>query len=127
MKKSLIALTLIAPLTLSLTGCVIAVDADREGHSMTKDFGDREYDNRQTIAELSLKSSIVDAQTRLGVADFSESFERDGQTINVLYYRTHRVHKDGLTTKDECTYLQFVDGTLTDTGNGAEFSRTVKG
>lgn len=126
MKKSLIALTLLVPLSLSLTGCVIAVDGDRDGHGISSNFDDREYDNRKIIVSLPLKSSIVDVQQRLGLADFTESFENDGKTVNVLYYRTHRLHKDGLTTKDECTYLHFVDGALVDTGNGADYSRNTK-
>ncbi|MGB1198757.1 MAG: DUF3192 domain-containing protein [Thalassotalea sp.] len=124
MKKSLLALTLIAPLTLSLTGCVIAVDSD--GRNISANFDDREYENRKIIAKLPLQSTMVDVQSRLEIADFTESFVQDGKTINVLYYRTHRVHKDGLTTKDECTYLQFIDGALVDTGNGAEYSRKTK-
>ncbi|GHE85253.1 DUF3192 domain-containing protein [Thalassotalea profundi] len=124
MKKSLIVLALLAPLT--LTGCVIAVDGDRDGHNINSSFDDREYDNRKIITALPLKSSIIDVKTRLGTADFTESYESEGSTINVLYYRTHRVHKDGLTTKDECTYLYFVDGALTDTGNGADFNRNMR-
>lgn len=126
MKKSLIALTLLVPLSLSLTGCVIAVDGDSDGHGFSSNFDDREYDNRKIIVSLPLQSSIVDVQKRLGLADFTESFENDGKTVNVLYYRTHRVHKDGLTTKDECTYLHFIDGALVDTGNGADYSRNTK-
>lgn len=124
MKNSLIVLTLLAPLT--LTGCVIAVDGDRDGHNSSSSFDDREYDNRKIITTLPLKSSLVDVQKRLGIADFTESFESEGKIVNVLYYRTHRVHKDGLTTKDECTYLHFVDGALTDTGNGADYNRNTK-
>jgi hypothetical protein len=37
----------------------------------------------------------------------------DGKTVIVVYYRTHRLHKDGLTTKDECTKLVFVNNSLT--------------
>ncbi|GAA5130711.1 DUF3192 domain-containing protein [Thalassotalea piscium] len=124
MSKSLIALTLLA--SLSLTGCVIAVNGEGDGSNFSSDFSDRESENRKIISKLTLKSSIVDVQNRLGLADFTESFEQAGQTVNVLYYRTHRVHKDGLTTKDECTYLHFVDGALIDTGNGADYSRNIK-
>ena len=123
MKNALTLLTLVASLT--LTGCVIAVDGDGDGHNISSSFDDREYDNRKIITSLALKSTMADVQNRLGIADFSESFENEGKTINVLYYRTHRVHKDGLTTKDECTYLHFIDGALTDTGNGADFNRNT--
>ncbi|WP_448567504.1 DUF3192 domain-containing protein [Thalassotalea ganghwensis] len=123
MKKSLIALGLILPLTVSLTGCVIAVDGDGDARVMSSDFDDREYDNRKAIAKTPLQSSIVDVKAKLGIADFTESYTHDDKTVQVLYYRTHRVHKDGLTTKDECTYLKFVDGSLVSTGNGADFER----
>ena len=49
----------------------------------------------------------------MGVADFNETYLDNGKTVNVVYYRTHRLHKDGLTTKDECTKLVFVDSKLT--------------
>ncbi|XQW86163.1 DUF3192 domain-containing protein [Thalassotalea piscium] len=122
MKNLLMVLTLLSPL--ALTGCVIAVDGD--GHDISSSFDDREYDNRKIISKLPLKSSLVDVQERLGIADFTESFEAEGKTINVLYYRTHRLHKDGLTTKDECTYLHFINGALIDTQNGADYSRNTK-
>jgi hypothetical protein len=51
-------------------------------------------------------------QEKLGVADFSQTYAHNEQTIRVLFYRTQRKHKDGLTTKDECSILIFVDGEL---------------
>ena len=62
-------------------------------------------------------------QEKLGVADFSQTYSHNDQTIRVLFYRTQRKHKDGLTTKDECTYLEFIDGELSQTGNGGEYSQ----
>jgi len=122
MKKSLLALVLAAPLTMGLTGCVVAVGGE-DGHNFSVDHEDRAYDNRKKIARLALNSSLRDAQDTLGVADFNETYQLDDKTVKVLYYRTHRLHKDGLTTKDECTYLQFIDGALTETGNGGEYVR----
>lgn len=112
MKKSLLALIVAAPLTFGLTGCVIAVGGE-DGSSMSSSFDDREYDNRKKIARLQLKSSFTDVSRDMGVADFSETYLDNEKTVNVIYYRTHRVHKDGLTTKDECTKLTFVDNVLT--------------
>ena len=43
----------------------------------------------------------------------------------MLFYRTHRLHKDDLTTKDECTYLHFVDDILIETGDGADYQRNI--
>jgi len=124
MKKSLLALLVVAPLTLSLTGCVIAV-GDGDGRITTSDFDDREFSNRKQIANLPLNSSYANVAHKLGVADFNESYEKNGNTVQVLFYRTHRLHKDGLTTKDECTYLHFVNGALFETGSGGDYSRNV--
>jgi len=127
MKKSIIALLVAAPLTLSLTGCVIAVGGGDEGQSISTSFGDREYENRKKIANISLNASYKSVQHKLGLADFNEKYQLGGKEVKVLFYRTHRVHKDDLTTKDECTYLHFVDGVLIETGNGADYNRNISG
>jgi len=124
MKKSILALIVVAPLTFSLTGCVVAVGGE-DGHMVSSDFEDREYTNRKKISQISLNSSIADVSNRLGVADFNETYEKDGNTVRVLFYRTNRIHKDGLTTRDECTYLYFVNGSLVETGQGGDFSRNI--
>jgi hypothetical protein len=89
------------------------------------DSEDRTYKNRKHIAKIQLGTSFVDIQEKLGVADFSESFKKGDQEVRVLYYRTQRKHKDGVTTKDETTYLHFINGELIETGNGAEYSRNT--
>ena len=111
MKKSLLALIVVAPLTLGLTGCVIAVGGE-DGHSISGDFEDREYENRKKIARIQLNSAFSDVTREMGVADFTETYLDDGKTVNAVYYRTHRIHKDGLTTKDECTKMIFVNNAL---------------
>ncbi|MFB0982084.1 MAG: DUF3192 domain-containing protein [Alteromonadaceae bacterium] len=127
MKKSIVALVVVIPLTLSLTGCVIAVGGGDEGHSISTSFGDREHDNRKKIDKIQLNTTYNNVQHKLGLADFNEKYQLDGKEIKVLFYRTHRVHKDDLTTKDECTYLHFVDGVLLETGNGADYRRDISG
>jgi len=122
MKKSLLALLVALPLVSTLSGCVISVNDGEVDHSFMSSE-DRAYENRKMIAKIQLSSSFVDMQDKLGVADFSETYTLNEQTIRVLYYRTQRKHKDGLTTKDECTYLEFVNGELTQTGNGDEYSK----
>jgi len=118
MKKSLIALMISAPLALSLTGCVIAIDGDnQDGHYASSH--DRASQNREHIASLIINMSLVDVTNKFGVADFNESYIKDDANINVLYYRTHRVHKDDLTTKDECTALIFKQGALVSWGEQA--------
>ena len=118
MKKNLLALLVAAPLAMGLTGCVISVDGDGwEGHSV--DWEDREYRNRQLISDLELNTASEEVKTRLGVADFNETFTRGEDTYSVLYYRTQRVHGDGKTTKDECTPLLFKNGMLVGWGESA--------
>jgi len=122
MKKTTLALLILAPLSLSLTGCVIAVDGDRDSH-VSSNFDDREFENRKKISAIALNSQYSMVVSQLGVADFSESYQVNDTEIKVVYYRTQRVHKDGLTTKDECTYLHFENGVLTDTGDGNLYKR----
>ncbi|MCP4986535.1 MAG: DUF3192 domain-containing protein [Colwellia sp.] len=123
MKKSLLALLIAAPLAMTLSGCVIKINDDGIDHGFVSDSEDRTYQNRKRISKVQLGSSFIDMQEKLGVADFSETFSDGEDTVRVLYYRTQRKHKDGLTTKDECTFLQFVNGKLVETGNGGDFSK----
>jgi len=123
MKKSLLALLIALPLATTLSGCVISVNDGEVDHSLMGDSGDRAYENRKKIAKVQLGASFADMQEKLGVADFSQTYSHNNQTIRVLFYRTQRKHKDGLTTKDECTYLEFINGELVQTGNGGEYSQ----
>jgi hypothetical protein len=118
MKKNLLALVLVAPLTLGLSGCVISVGGDDwDGHNV--DWEDREYKNRKTIADLELDTNVEQIRARLGVPDFNESFMSGDEKVNVLYYRTQHMHGDGKTTKDECTPLVFKAGQLIGWGDSA--------
>lgn len=123
MKKSLLVLLIALPLASTLSGCVISVKDGDVQHSLMDDSEDRTYENRKKIAKVQLGSSFADMQEKLGVADFSQTYTHNEQTIRVLFYRTQRMHKDGLTTKDECTYLEFIDGELSQTGNGGEYNQ----
>lgn len=118
MKKSIIALIVSAPLVLGLSGCVVAIDGDKHHSDMTNAHN-RAAQNREHIATLIPQMSLNDVTTRLGTADFNESYQKDGENIHVLFYRTHRVHKDDLTTKDECTPLIFKQGALVSWGEQA--------
>ncbi len=126
MKKLLLALIVVAPLSIGLSGCVISVHDGENDDGISTDFENRSLKNRKQISTIQLGSSFADIQGRLGVADFSEVYMQTDNTIRVLYYRTQRKHKDGLTTKDECTYLHFVNGELLETGNGSDYSRNIK-
>lgn len=118
MKKTLATLLLIAPLSLGLTGCIIVADGDG-GSSIMGDHEDREYENRKKIARLELDMGYLEVQDYLGVADFNEVYEKNGEKIQVLYYRTNRKHADSMTTKDECTPLVFKGTKLVSWGESA--------
>ena len=119
MKKSIIALLIAAPLAMTLSGCVIKIN----DHGIAGSSEDRTYENRKKISKIQLGTSFMDIQEKLGVSDFSETYAEGDNTVRVLYYRTQRKHKDGLTTKDECTFLQFINGQLVETGNGGDYSK----
>jgi hypothetical protein len=120
MKKTYLALLIAAPLAFSLTGCVVSVGhGDEDGYSINSDHENREYSNRKKIANLRFAMSYNDVQNLLGVADFNESYQKGDNHIQVLFYRTQRLHKDGLTTKDECTPLVFKKGELVSWGEQA--------
>lgn len=113
-----LSLLMLVPLTVSLSGCLIVTD--RESYDdqdyQQQDVADVERSNRAIIASFSEGEAIAVVRERLGTPDFSESLTRNGDSYQVLYYRTHRLHKDGLTTKDECTPIVFKQAKLIGTG-----------
>ncbi len=119
MKKSIIALLVVAPLALGLSGCVIKIGGGDSDHGFNSDYEDREYDNRKKIARLIASTSIHAVQKEFGVADFNETYQKNDETVQVLFYRTQRAHKDGVTTKDECTPLVFKNNLLVSWGETA--------
>ncbi|MFQ3235837.1 MAG: hypothetical protein ACI9C4_001400 [Paraglaciecola sp.] len=114
MKKRRLITTIV--LTLALSGCVISVDGRDEYHS---DWKDTEQKNRKSIAILQPQLNKEQVSDRLGGADFSEFFEKDGDKYHVLYFRTQHKKSDGLTTKDECTPLVLRNGMLIGWGDSA--------
>jgi len=106
------ALILTATLSTSLlSGCVVVVDGDKKVSSEMSS-SEREQSNRTSIAGLSLGSDPASVLSLMGTPDFDENVTIDDVHYRILYYRTQRVHKDGLTTKDECTPLVFIGGEL---------------
>lgn len=103
-------------LTLSLTGCVIAIGNDRgdEGN-----WEERQEKNARYISLLNLGQSRPAVESDLGAADFSEAFQRNGSSYRVLFYRTERTQDDGRTTKDETTPLVFIGDKLVGWGDTA--------
>ncbi|TKB43563.1 DUF3192 domain-containing protein [Thalassotalea mangrovi] len=116
----MLALLVMAPLTAGLTGCVIAVDGngDWDANSISSSQ-DTAYENRKNLAELEENMSFSQVKAKMGVPDFNETYDKDGEKIQVLYYRTNRKHGDGMTTKDECTPLIFKDKVLVSWGEKA--------
>jgi hypothetical protein len=108
------ALGLVALLTVGLQGCVIAVGGD--GYSSSSDYRDSEQRNRQYIASLAAGTARATVEAELGTPNFADLVTVDGVRYRVIYYRTHRVHADGNTTRDECTPVVFADGLLIGSG-----------
>lgn len=119
MNKLFLALIIATPLTMSLSGCVIKINDDGIERGYISDNDDRAYKNRKHIAKVVLGSTFIDINKKIGVADFSETYSEGDNTIRVLYYRTQTIKKDGITTKDECTFLYFKNGALIKTGIGS--------
>ncbi len=119
MNISRLAITGILAATLS--GCVIiAGDHDEFKRELSSsDWEDIEQFNRTGIANLTLGENYVDVKQRLGEASFSEAFKMGDASYQILYYRTHRVHADGETTKDETTAVIFKDNSLIGWGDEA--------
>lgn len=116
MKASqLAALSLVVVLGMGLQGCVIAVGG--EGYDSSSDYRDDEKRNRQYIASLVEGTALNTVEAELGTPNFSDLVTVDGVRYRVMYYRTHRVHADGNTTRDECTPVVFADGLLIGTGD----------
>ncbi|PCI59593.1 MAG: hypothetical protein COB35_10935 [Gammaproteobacteria bacterium] len=108
------------PLVTGLSGCVIAVGGnDKDGYSYSVGYEDREQENRANLNKLAPDMSYETVQNLMGVADFNENYQKNGESVHVLFYRTQRTHKDGLTTKDECTPLVFKHDVLVSWGDSA--------
>ena len=106
----------IVALTITLSGCVIAIGGDSLD---SDDWKRRQGRNAEYIRHLDLGESMASIEADLGDPDFIESFRREGEVFKVLYYRTHRTHDDSTTTMDETTPLVFIDNHLVGWGESA--------
>lgn len=111
----LAAVGVMTALTLGLQGCVVAI-GDRENISSDSSFTKKEKQNRKAISSFNPGMTLAIVQNQLGTPEFIDLWTVDGTQYNVLYYRTQRVHADGMTTRDECTPVVFIDGVLKGTG-----------
>ncbi|MUH71742.1 DUF3192 domain-containing protein [Psychrosphaera haliotis] len=77
-------------------------------------WDDRQAYNKKYINELSIDEPIFKERIiqSLGSPDITEAKILNGETFQVMFYRTKHEKSDGITTKDECTPLLFKDGKL---------------
>ena len=78
---------------------------------------ERETYNARHIGQLDLGMSKDSVIRILGSPDINEAKASPKGDMQVLFYRTHHVTSDGITTKDECTPLVFKDNELIAWGN----------
>lgn len=73
---------------------------------------ERETFNLKQIGRLDLGVDKGDVIRLLGSPDISEAKATDNGEVLILFYRTHHVKSDGITTRDECTPLLFKNDKL---------------
>ncbi len=100
-----------------LNGCVVAIGNDGWGDE--DHWKQRQNRNREYIDHLELGQNMASIRSDLGDPDFNESFQRNGEEFQVIYYRTRHVDNDGITTMNETTPLVFIDGVLVGWGQTA--------
>jgi len=115
--KITLKMLLMATLMLSLAGCIY-VNESWEG-TEDSSWQQRERSNREEINRLVMGMEKEQVLVRLGQPDLSEAYQSEGSEFTVLFYRTHKVHSDGMTTKDETTPLVFRDSELIGWGDTA--------
>lgn len=90
-----------------------------QGDTESMNWQERETFNLKQIGQLDLGVMKDDVIRLLGSPDISEAKMTDDGHVQVLFYRTHHVTSDGITTRDECTPLLFRDNTLVAWGENA--------
>lgn len=118
-KIKLASVVVAAVVVASLSGCVVAIGDKQVRSNSDEQWRKSQRFNQQQINQFSTGLSADEVRAVLGVPDFVESVEKDGKTVLVLFYRTHHVKSDGITTKDECTPLVFKHNVLSGWGEKA--------
>ncbi|WP_333606554.1 DUF3192 domain-containing protein [Arsukibacterium sp.] len=118
-KVKLANVVVAAIVVVSLSGCVVAIGDKELRSSSDEQWRKTQNFNQQQINQFSPGLSVDEVRALLGTPDFVESFEKDGKTVLVLFYRTHHVKSDGVTSKDECTPLVFKHNLLSGWGDKA--------
>ncbi|MFT5297474.1 MAG: hypothetical protein ACI9YH_003506 [Colwellia sp.] len=118
MNKKVVARILIA---LAIYGMFVALVVNFYDDSPSDmEWGDRESYNKQYIGKLTLEMfNFEQAIEELGGPDITEAKKVDGNSFQVMFYRTQHVKSDGFTTQDECTALLFKNGSLIAIGKPA--------
>ena len=81
--------------TSTLTGCVVAIGND--GFDDDEQWEQSQKRNERYIDSIKLGARIGAIHADLGEPDYRDSFQRNGDTFEVLYYRTQHRHSDGKT------------------------------
>ena len=118
MNKKVISLITLAILAYGIFVALVVTFYDDSPENMH--WEDREAFNKQFIAKLQLEElTFNETILQLGSPDLTEAKKVAEDRLQVLFYRTHHVKSDGITTIDECTALLFKNGLLTAIGNSA--------
>lgn len=112
-------LTLLGLGVLSYLAIVAIVLFFYEADPADMQWQERETYNAKQIGQLEFGMSKDDVIRMLGSPDINEAKETASGPHQVLFYRTHHVTSDGITTKDECTPLLFKNNQLTAWGSDA--------
>lgn len=116
--NKLVQISVAALLAVALSGCVVAI-GDKSERSSDSEWKKTQELNLKHINQFTIGMRVDDVRSVLGAPDFSEFFQKDGEQVQVLFYRTHHMHSDGKTTKDECTPLVFKNNQLAGWGEKA--------
>ncbi len=118
MNKKVVVRILIA---LAIYGVFVALVVNFYDDSPSDmEWGDRESYNKQYIGKLTLeKFNFEQAIEELGGPDITEAKKVDGNSFQVMFYRTQHMKSDGFTSQDECTALLFKNGSLIAIGKPA--------
>ncbi len=108
------------------SGCVLVVaDGEVVRDGKRNSVLEQQKYNQVAVPKIALGTSIDAVRDDLGEPHFAEAFSGEDGEYRVLFYRTHRTHQDGDTTRDETTPVVFRDGAVV--GIGDDFYRRLTG
>lgn len=118
--KTFIKILSVAAILTSLSGCVVAVgNGENDRDDYDSNWQKTQQANLSFINNLRIGATAESVRASLGAPAFVETFQRQGDTVEVLFYRTNHKRSDGETSKDECTPLVFKRGQLVGWGEKA--------